>query len=98
MKQARSYSKGELLRRIAEETRPYWMQISGLLCISLLSVPITLASPLPLKWVVDGVLGTHGLPAALSWLLPGRDSEDQPDRTGRDSSGGRRDCISETTR
>jgi ATP-binding cassette, subfamily B, bacterial len=70
MKQARSYSKGELLRRIAEETRPYWMQISGLLCISLLSVPITLASPLPLKWVVDGVVGTHSLPAAFSWLLP----------------------------
>ena len=70
MRQARTYSKSELIRRIAEETRPYWMQISGLLLISLLTIPITLASPLPLKWVVDCVLGTRELPAGLSWLLP----------------------------
>jgi ATP-binding cassette, subfamily B, bacterial len=64
------YSHREILRRLLQETRPCWPQLAGLFCLSLVSAPLMLLNPLPLKWVVDCVLGDHPLPVAFTRLLP----------------------------
>src|SRR5262249_24104012 len=53
----------ELYRRLLLEARPCWPHIFGLFLLSLLSVPLALLTPLPLKLVVDSVIGTHPLPS-----------------------------------
>ena len=45
-----------LYRRLVEEARPYWVHVAGLLALSLLSAPINLLTPLPLKIAVDSVI------------------------------------------
>ena len=57
-------------RRLMSEARRFWPHVGVLFAISLLTVPLTLLTPLPLKIVVDSVLGPHDLPAWLSVLLP----------------------------
>jgi ATP-binding cassette, subfamily B, bacterial len=53
------------LRRAFEDLRPYLWSIVALLVISLLAVPITLIFPLPIKLLVDSVLGSQPLPGYL---------------------------------
>jgi ATP-binding cassette, subfamily B, bacterial len=60
-----------LYRRLLGQARPFWGHIAGLFAISLLATPIALLTPLPLKLVVDNVLGDHPAPA---WL-PGTPSQ-----------------------
>src|SRR5262249_13822951 len=57
-------------RRLLLEARRFWLHIAALLALGLLGTPVTLLGPLPLKLVVDSVLGPHELPAWLAWLLP----------------------------
>jgi ATP-binding cassette subfamily B protein len=57
-------------RRLILETRQFWTHIVGLFALSLFSVPFALLSPLPLKIVVDSVLGSHDLPAWLAFIFP----------------------------
>lgn len=57
-------------RRLIVETRQFWPHIVGLFALSLFSVPFALLSPLPLKIVVDSVLGSHDLPAWLAFIFP----------------------------
>jgi ATP-binding cassette, subfamily B, bacterial len=59
-----------LYRRLLLEARQFWPHIAGLFALSLLSVPLTLLTPLPLKIVVDSVLGSHEAPAVLTVFLP----------------------------
>ena len=59
-----------LYRRLLRQARPYWLHLSLLFCIGLLASPIALLNPVPLKIVVDSVLGTRPLPPALRALLP----------------------------
>jgi len=59
-----------LYRRLVRQARPYWPHLSLLFCIGLLASPIALLNPVPLKIVVDSVLGTRPLPAWLDALLP----------------------------
>ncbi len=47
------------------ESRSCWPHLTGIAGFSLLSLPLTLLYPLPLKIVVDSVLGTQPLP---NWL------------------------------
>jgi ATP-binding cassette subfamily B protein len=56
--------------RILRESKHFWPHIFALAAISLLDTPLTLLNPLPLKIVVDSVLGTHPLPSWLTWLFP----------------------------
>src|SRR6516162_5358108 len=51
--------------RLILEARQFWLHIAGLFALSVLSAPLTLLSPLPLKIVVDSVVGSHELPM---WL------------------------------
>lgn len=60
------------------QARPYWPHIAGIFLVGLLSAPLTLLTPLPLKLAVDNVLGSDSLPAFLTRIFPA--SFLQPDR------------------
>jgi len=62
--------KHGMLRRVFVELRPYSVSIIVLLIISLSAIPITLITPLPIKLIVDNVLGSSSLPGYLAILLP----------------------------
>jgi ATP-binding cassette, subfamily B, bacterial len=59
-----------LYRRLLDQARPYWLHIVGVFLLSLLSSPLALLTPVPLKVVVDSVLGSHPVPGVLDGLLP----------------------------
>jgi ATP-binding cassette subfamily B protein len=59
-----------LYRRLLRQARPYWPHFMGLFAIGLLASPIALLNPVPLRLVVDSVLGTRPLPAFLIPILP----------------------------
>ena len=59
-----------LWRRLATLARPCWPHLSGIFILSLISTPLTLLVPLPLKIAVDSVLGHQALPSWLLRLLP----------------------------
>src|SRR5881409_3678343 len=59
-----------LYRRMLRQARPYTLHFGALFALGLLTSPIALLNPVPLKIVVDSVLGTRPLPAFLAPLLP----------------------------
>ncbi len=59
-----------LYKRLLDEVRPYWRQLLVTLIVSLLSIPLVLLTPLPLKIAVDSVIGTNPPPEFLTWVLP----------------------------
>ena len=68
MADSRRYGGFELYRRLLLEARPCWPHIFALFLLSLLSIPLSLLTPLPLKLVVDSVVGSHPLPLFLQAL------------------------------
>jgi ATP-binding cassette subfamily B protein len=60
-----------LYRRLATYARPYWPHILLVLILQLLSTPLTLLGPVPLKIAVDTVLGSRPLPGWLRGVIPG---------------------------
>jgi len=65
-----NYSDVRLFRRLLGQARPYWMRIGSLLLLDLLSSPLSLLTPLPLKIAVDSVIGSHPLPRFIAPLVP----------------------------
>jgi ATP-binding cassette, subfamily B, bacterial len=59
-----------LYRRLVAYSSPYWPQILGVLLLQLLSAPLALLAPLPLKIAVDTVLGSRPLPGWLRTVVP----------------------------
>lgn len=59
------YTEIYLFKRLMRIARPFWPHIAGIFLISLLATPIALITPLPLKILVDNVLGSQPLP----WFL-----------------------------
>ncbi|MEJ2007469.1 MAG: ABC transporter ATP-binding protein [Acidobacteriota bacterium] len=57
-------------RRLLRLARPYWPHILGILTVSLIATPLALLTPLPLKLVVDNVIGSRPLPGFLQWMAP----------------------------
>ncbi|MGE5359315.1 MAG: ABC transporter ATP-binding protein [Bacteroidales bacterium] len=57
-------------RRLSQYVRPYWRSILGIFLLQLLTAPIALLGPLPLKIAVDTVLGTRPLPRWLQAVVP----------------------------
>src|SRR5688572_23169303 len=55
-----------LLHQVLLQMRPYWLHLAGVFLLGLLATPIALLLPLPLKFVVDSVLGDHPLPGFLA--------------------------------
>ncbi len=61
----------QLYSRLLNEARPYWPLIGGLLILHLVGAPLRLLMPIPLKLVVDNVLGTQPVSDVLRAILPG---------------------------
>jgi len=59
-----------ILRRLLSEQRSNWPSFVGILFLSLLSTPLSLLAPVPLKIAVDSYIGSGSLPASLAVLLP----------------------------
>ncbi len=64
------YSNRQLARRILGESLPFWRAIITVFLLDLLSTPLLLLTPLPLKIAVDSVLGSHPLPELLALVTP----------------------------
>jgi len=60
--------------RLLLESRPYWPHLVGIFFLNLLSAPLALLIPIPLKIVVDSVLGSRRVPAPLSAFFPAASS------------------------
>jgi len=58
----RRYGRFELYRRLFLEARPWWPHIVGILILNFVAIPLALLMPLPLKLIVDNVIGTQPLP------------------------------------
>jgi len=71
VRDTRKYGSITLYRRLLGEARPYWPHTTAFLLLSLLSTPLALLAPLPVKVAVDSVIGSRPLPAALEALVPG---------------------------
>jgi ATP-binding cassette subfamily B protein len=59
-----------LYRRLLTYARPYWPHILLVFVLQLLSTPLALLGPLPLKIAVDTVLGSRPLPGWLQTVIP----------------------------
>ncbi len=70
MKEPRQYSNREIYVRMFREIRPLGLCLAALLFVSLLSTPIALLNPLPLKLMIDCVLGNHDLPKMFVSFIP----------------------------
>jgi ATP-binding cassette subfamily B protein len=68
---AGGYSTRTIYWRVFREARPYRLHLLGMLALSLLSTPVALLTPLPLKIVVDSVLGDKPLPGFMQPVVPG---------------------------
>jgi len=67
----RSFRKPQsALRRVLLESRSCWPHLLGITALSLISLPLTLLYPLPLKIIVDNVLGKQPLAQWLARLVP----------------------------
>jgi len=64
------YSDWTIYRRVLREARPFWGHIAGVFALSLLSTPIALLLPVPLKIAVDNVIGGQPLSGVLAALAP----------------------------
>lgn len=64
------HSELQIYRRLLLQARRYWPHIAVILVLSLLSTPLALLNPLPLKLVVDSALGSEPLPGFLAPFVP----------------------------
>src|SRR6266446_9827578 len=64
------YSDRTLSRWLLGQVWPYWPYIAGIFVIDLCATPLSLLGPVPLKIVVDTVIGAQPLPSFLDALLP----------------------------
>lgn len=60
----------QLVQRLLIEVRPYWRRMLVIFLVDLLATPLLLLTPVPLKIVVDSVLGDKPLPDYVDVLLP----------------------------
>ena len=64
-----------MLRRAFNDLRTYLWPLTVLLVLSLLAVPITLITPVPIKLLVDSVVGTQPLPGYLAIFIGSQTSK-----------------------
>ena len=65
-----AYNAWTIYRRVLQQIRPHGLGVSMLALSALGALPIALLTPLPLKIVVDSVLGSHPLPLILDPIVP----------------------------
>ncbi len=56
--------------RLLRQSRPYWPHLAAIFLLGLLSAPLALLSPWPLKMAIDSALGSHPLPGVFGRLFP----------------------------
>jgi ATP-binding cassette, subfamily B, bacterial len=61
---------GSTYLRILGQMRSCWLHLSLVAALSLLSLPLTLLYPVPIKIAVDNVLGKEPLPKVVGYVLP----------------------------
>ena len=66
----RTYADAQLYRRLAGSVRPYGRHLVTLFFVSLIGAPLALLIPLPVKIVVDGVLGGEPLSPFVAAFVP----------------------------
>jgi ATP-binding cassette, subfamily B, bacterial len=59
-----------ILPRVAREIGPSWPKVLGAFLVSLASTPLMLLTPIPLKIVVDSVIGSKPLPGFIHAITP----------------------------
>lgn len=70
MTTAKSTIDLNIYRRLLLQVKPYWFHIAGTFLLDLLSTPVALLTPLPLKIAVDSVIGSQPIPGFFNALLP----------------------------
>lgn len=70
----KQYGDLDLLHRLLGEARGHRLGMLGLVVVSLLAAPLTIAAPLPLKVVVDNFLGGQPLDPDLAAIVGGAGS------------------------
>lgn len=63
-------SRISLIRRVLEHAHNYWLHIFGIFLLSIISAPIALLGPYPIKILVDSAFGKHPLPVAITSFFP----------------------------
>ncbi|MBZ5609849.1 MAG: ABC transporter ATP-binding protein/permease [Acidobacteriia bacterium] len=58
------------MRRLVRMARAYWLHLTALLVLGMIQAPLALLTPLPVKLVVDSVLGSRPLPSVLEKWAP----------------------------
>ena len=69
---ARRQTDLQLFRRLSRQVGPYWLHLAGVFLLSVLSTPLRLLTPLPLKLAFDNLIGDRPVTGALRTFLPGR--------------------------
>ncbi len=65
-----SGKKRSIHLRVLAQTRSCWPHLAAITALGLLSLPLTLLYPIPLKIAVDSALGSQPLPSWVQLLLP----------------------------
>jgi hypothetical protein len=63
-------SSFDLLRRLWTLITPFRLQLTCLAAVVLLSIPLSLLTPVPLTLAVDSIIGSRPLPALLQAWVP----------------------------
>jgi ATP-binding cassette, subfamily B, bacterial len=69
MEPARDSTMASSYLRVLRQARPFWPQLGGIAALSIVSAPLALLLPLPVKIAVDSVLGSGPRPAWLAWMM-----------------------------
>ena len=64
-------AKRSILPRLFLQAAPYWPQLAVLFLINLLSTPLALLNPVPLKIIVDTAFGDEPMPGPIRMFFPG---------------------------
>ncbi len=59
-----------VLRRAVRQMRPYWGLVSCIVLLDIISIPLALLLPLPLKIAVDTLTGSKSSVGLCAWFLP----------------------------
>jgi ATP-binding cassette subfamily B protein len=64
------YSAFSLIKRIFLQGKAYWLHIISIFFLNLLSAPLALLVPIPLKIMIDNAFGNLPLPGAITFFFP----------------------------
>ena len=59
-----------LFRRVLKQVKPFWPYFAAIFLLDLLTTPLTLLVPVPLKIAVDSVIGATPLPKIIDPVVP----------------------------